>query len=119
MKSAQTGLLVPAIIAMACICALLGGCMQATTTPFGAAKIMSEPAGAKVVNLADNMAIGTTPMDFTWETEDGKAEYIQLVLTKQGQADTVTSFWVNPRYTSAEDAAENPQIISVNLMQAR
>lgn len=98
--------------------ALLGGCV-ASTTPFGSASIVSEPAGAKVVNLNDGSAIGTTPMQYTWETEDGKAEYVQLILTSPGYADQVTSFWINPRYDSKDDAEKNPQAIKVNLKQAK
>lgn len=97
---------------------LLGGCVAATT-PFGSASIVSEPAGAKVVNLKDGAAIGTTPMQYTWETEDGKAEYVQLILTSPGYADQVTSFWINPRYDSKDDAEKNPQAIKVNLKQAK
>lgn len=101
-------------------CALLAGCsVGAPGEPFGAARIVSEPAGADVVNLRDSVPLGTTPLDHVWETEDGKAEYIQLVLTKPGHADTVTSFWINPRHGSREEAAKNPQTITVNLDRAR
>ena len=98
---------------------MLAACVQTQDTPYGTARIVSEPSGAKVVNLEDNEAIGTTPMEYTWKTDDGKAEYIQLVLTRQGYADTVTSFWVNPRYDSEKAAAENPQSITVPLDQTR
>lgn len=107
-------------LTLATACALLAGCsVGAPSEPFGAARIVSEPAGANVVNLRDSVTLGTTPLDHVWETEDGKAEYIQLVLTKPGHADTVTSFWINPRHGSRDDAAENPQAITVNLKQAR
>lgn len=98
---------------------VLSGCVGATAPPYGSASIVSEPAGAKVVNLKDGTEIGTTPMQYTWQTEDGKAEYIQLLLTAPGYADQVTSFWVNPRYGSADDAEKNPQAIQVNMQQAR
>lgn len=97
---------------------VLTGCV-ATTAPYGSASIVSEPAGAKVVNLKDGTDLGTTPLQYTWQTEDGKAEYIQLILTAPGYADQVTSFWVNPRYGSADDAEKNPQAIKVNMKQAQ
>ena len=97
----------------------LTGCAATTAPPYGSASIVSEPAGAKVLNLKDGTAIGTTPMQHTWQTEDGKAEYILLLLTAPGYADQVTSFWINPRYGSAGDAEKNPQAIKVNLKQAR
>jgi len=65
------------------------------------------------------VTLGTTPLDHVWQTEDGKAEYIQLVLSMPGHADKITSFWINPRHESGEDAAENPQAITVHLHQAR
>lgn len=98
---------------------VLTGCAGTTAPPYGSAAIVSEPAGAKVVNLKDGTAIGTTPMQYTWETEEGKAEYVQLLLTAPGYADELTSFWINPRYGSAADAEKNPQAIQVNMEQAR
>lgn len=98
--------------------AIMGGCVAATA-PYGSASIVSEPAGAKVVNLEDGTAVGTTPMKYTLETEDGKAEYIQLLLSAPGYADQTTSFWINPRYGSAAKAEENPQAIKVNLKKAQ
>ena len=97
---------------------VLTGCV-ATTTPYGSASIVSEPPGAKVVNLKDGSSIGTTPVRYTLETEDGKAEYVQLLLTSPGYTDQMTSFWINPRYGSAEKAEENPQAIKVNMKQAQ
>lgn len=107
-------------LAMAAACALLAGCCaEAPREPFGAARIMSEPAGAGVVSLKDSISLGTTPLDHVWETADGKAEFIQLIVTKPGHADTVTAFWINPRHATREDAAEKPQAITVHLGQAR
>ena len=98
---------------------VLTGCAATTAPPYGSASIVSEPAGAKVVNLKEGTEIGTTPMQYTWETEEGKAEYVQLLLIAPGYADEVTSFWINPRYGSADDAEKNPQAIQVNMQQAR
>ena len=105
-------------LALLGIGAMLTGCAPAAKPPYGSAAIVSEPAGAKVVNLKDGAALGTTPMKYTLEAEDGKAEYIQLILTSPGYADQVTSFWINPRYTSAEKAEENAQAIKVNMQKA-
>lgn len=107
-----------ACLAMIAAGSVLSGCV-ASTAPYGSAAIVSEPAGAKVVNLKDGEEIGTTPLNYTLETEDGKAEYIQLLLTSPGYADQVTSFWINPRYDSAEDAEENPQAVKVNMKKAQ
>lgn len=106
-------------LAVAWAWAVLTGCAAFTATPYGTASIDSVPPGAKVVNLKDGTAIGTTPMQHTWQTEDGKAEYVQLLLSSPGYADQVTSFWINPRYGSADDAEKNPQSIKVNMKKSQ
>jgi hypothetical protein len=107
-------------LAMTAACALLAGCcVEAPKEPFGAARIVSEPAGANVVSFKDNATLGTTPLDQVWETEDGKAEFIQLILTRPGHADAVTSFWINPRHATREDAAAKPRTVTVRLKEAR
>lgn len=106
------------ILALLGAWALLAGCVAATT-PYGSAAIVSEPAGAKVVNLKDGAAVGATPLNYTLETEDGKAEYVQLLLSAPGYADQVTEFWINPRYGSADKAEENPQAVKINMQKAR
>ncbi|HBI16489.1 MAG TPA: hypothetical protein DDY20_13455 [Desulfobulbaceae bacterium] len=112
------GLLV--MVMLGALMVVLSGCgIVASTTPYGSASIVSEPPGAKIVNLKDGDAIGTTPLQYTWETEDGKAEYIQLILTTPGYEDEVTSFWINPRYDSKEEAEKNPQAIKVNMKTAK
>jgi len=98
---------------------LAGCCVEAPMETYGAARIVSDPAGAGIVNLKDNTTLGNTPLDHVWETADGKAEYIQLVLTRAGHEDTVTSFWINPRHATREEAAENPQAITVLLPQKK
>ncbi len=103
--------------AMAAALTLLAGCCaEAPVETYGAARIVSEPAGAGIVDLRSNAALGNTPMDHVWETAEGKAEYIQLVLTRAGHEDAVTSFWINPRHATREEAAENPQTITVHLL---
>lgn len=96
---------------------ILIGCSAPTTTHYGSASIVSEPPNAKVVNLQDGSAIGTTPMKYTWESEARDEEYIQLSLTAPGYADQITVFFLNSRYESKDDAEKIPQIIKVNLKQ--
>ncbi|MFA7455466.1 MAG: hypothetical protein WCZ10_13495 [Desulfobulbaceae bacterium] len=106
--------------AMAAALTLLAGCcVEAPVETYGAARIISEPAGAGIVDLRSNAALGSTPLDHVWETADWKAEYIQLVLTSAGHEDTVTSFWINPRHATREEAAQNPQTITVLLPQKK
>lgn len=99
---------------------MMAGCADvATETPYGSASIVSDPPNAKIANLKDGSAVGTTPMLYTWKTEGGNQEYIQLVLAAPGQADQITEFFVNPQYENKDDAEKNPQAIKVNMKQAK
>jgi hypothetical protein len=98
---------------------ILIGCSAPTTTHYGSASIVSEPPNANIVNLKDDSAIGTTPLKYTWENEARDEEYIQLKLTAPGYADQVTSFFLNSRYESKEDAEKIPQAIKVNMEQVK
>lgn len=95
----------------------LAGC-GGSTAHYGSASIVSEPANVNVVNLEDGSAIGTTPLQYTWETEDVSEKYIQLKLNAEGYADQMTEFFLNSRYGSKEDAEKNPKIISVRMKKA-
>jgi hypothetical protein len=97
---------------------MLIGC-GAPTKHYGSLSIVSEPPNAQVVNLKDRSAIGTTPMQYTWETGSSTEEYIQLMLTAPGNVDQVTSLFLNARYDDKDTAEKNPQAIKVNVKQAR
>lgn len=94
------------------------GCGGAAGNHYGSASIVSVPANANVVNLEDESVIGTTPLQYTWETDDVTEKYIQLKLTASGYADQVSEFFLNARYGSKEEAEEKPQIINVRMKQA-
>lgn len=97
----------------------LAGCAVEKNPPFGAAEIVSNPPGADVVSLADNSTLGTTPFKHVRETEIGEAEYILVKVSKPGYADKVISFFLDPQYDDEETALENPQLVEVNLEQAK
>ena len=95
------------------------GCSAPATTHYGSASIVSEPPNANVVNLKDGSAIGTTPLKYTWESDARDEEYIQLKLAAPGYADQVTSFFLNSRYESKDDAEKSPKAIKVNMAQVK
>jgi len=94
------------------------GCGGVAGNHYGSASIVSVPANANVVNLEDGSVIGTTPLQYTWETENVTEKYIQLRLTATGYVDQVAEFFLNARYGSKEDAEGKPQIINVKMKQS-
>ncbi len=119
MKSGKTGAMCAVGIVVVGFVFFLAGCAEVENPPFAAAEIISSPPGAEVVNVKDNSILGTTPFKYAWETEAGKEEYIIVSLRKSGYEDTITTFFVNPRYDSDDAAMENPQVVEVTLDQSR
>lgn len=72
---------------------------------YGAARISSTPAGAEIVNLRDNTNLGRTPATVVWKGDS--SEQVTVQLHKNGYHSTITSFWVNKRHSSEEEARMN------------
>lgn len=96
---------------------LLTGC--GSTKTYGTVEFKTIPPGAQVVNLKDDSHLGMTPVQVTWEGEDGKPEYVTVELTKKGYQNDITSFWVNTRHESREVAAAEPQPVTVELQKRK
>lgn len=96
----------------------LTGC-SSTSKTYGAVKFTSMPQGAEVVNLKDDANLGMTPVMVTWEGEDGKPEYVTVEITKKGFQNEITSFWVNTRHETREEAAAEPQPLTVELIKRK
>jgi len=91
----------------------LAGCGQ---TMYGVAKIDSIPPGAEVINLKDDTHLGITPLLVTWESDNGKAaKHATVELRKSGYIEKITSFWVQMRHKTKEDAAKEPQPVTIEL----
>ena len=97
------------------VVAAFSGC-AAEKTAFDAAKIVSSPPGAEVVDMKTGSLLGTTPLDLTWERDEFRAEYMMLQLSKQGFKPQPTTFFIHPIYASEQDALEQPQIINTQLL---
>lgn len=91
------------------------GCAKKTT--YGAVKFTSAPSGAQVVNLKDDATLGTSPVVVTWEGKESKPEYVTVQMRKTGYREEITSFWVNTRHESREDAEKQAQEISVDMQK--
>lgn len=96
----------------------LTGCGGNAASHYGSASFVSEPPGATIVNLEDGSTIGSTPLQYTWETDDVSEKYIQLKLNATGYEDQITEFFLNSRHGSKESAEKTPQVIHVKMKQA-
>ncbi len=94
----------------------LAACGQ---TMYGVVKIESIPPGAEVVNLKDDTHLGMTPLLVTWEDEDDAAKHATVELRKVGYVEEITSFWVNMRHKTKEDATREPQPVTVELKRRK
>lgn len=93
----------------------LTGCGDKTT--YGVVQFITLPEGAEVMNLKDDANLGMTPVNVTWEGENGGSEYVTVEFTKTGYQNEITSFWVNTRHETREDASAAPQPITVELQR--
>ena len=84
-------------------------------TMYGVVKIESIPPGAEVINLKDDTHLGMTPLLVTWEDEDDTAKHATVELRKVGYVEEITSFWVNMRHATKEEATLEPQPVTVEL----
>ncbi|PID44418.1 MAG: hypothetical protein CR981_01370 [Proteobacteria bacterium] len=90
----------------------MSGC---SSTKYGAAKIVSIPKGAEVVNLKDNSHLGATPIKVSFSGESDTAEFVTIQLRKPGYSDKITSFWINRRHDTEQTAEDNAIDITVEL----
>lgn len=91
---------------------VFGGC---ASNHYAAALIKSEPAGAEVVDLADDSLIGITPVVAWWKSSEESRRFVNIRLQKNGYRDKTMSFWLNLRHPSREEAVAKPQIVETKL----
>ena len=88
--------------------AIISGCAH-----YGAARIVSNPAGAEVINLDDGTLLGTTPTTVWWKDSGGNRKNITVRFKKPGYKEKVTQFWLSMRHTSEKQARAEPQLVEV------
>ena len=103
------------VLSLLCLAALLGASGCAKKTMYGAVKFESDPPGAEVINLRDDASLGVSPVVVTWETSDGAPQYVTVQMRKSGYLEDITSFWVNTRHESREEAQNEAQPIFIEL----
>ncbi|WP_028579810.1 hypothetical protein [Desulfogranum japonicum] len=114
MRTKNWKLTIASIALAGCLAALTGCAKQKT---YGAVKFTTEPPGAEVVNLKDDASLCTTPCVGFWEGEDGKPEYVTVEMRKTGYKEEITSFWVNTRHDTREQAEKDAQPIKADLIK--
>ena len=91
--------------------------ISACSTHHGAARIVSIPAGAKVVSIDDGSVIGTTPLVLNFKTTNPERQHLPIKLVKDGYYDKVESFWLNMRHASQKAAEREPNIVEIQLVK--
>jgi hypothetical protein len=74
---------------------------------YGAANITSEPNGAEIINLKDETNLGQTPAKVVWRDKEGLSEQVTIQLRKNGYSSAITTFWINRRFSSEDEARNN------------
>jgi len=75
--------------------------LSACAAHYGAAKIVSTPSGAQVINGEDGSIIGNTPVTMRWKNANGNRRTIILKLKKTGYYEKTSSFWLDMRKRNA------------------
>jgi len=95
--------------------ALLTLCISACGSHYGAATIISEPAGATVINPVDDSVLGVTPVTITWKNASNDRKHIPIRLETSGFYEKTTSFWLNMSHSHAKAAEKDPDTVNVVL----
>lgn len=84
---------------------------------YGAAKIVSYPPGAEVIDMSDGTILGVTPVVSWWRYDNKNNQHLALRFKKDGFHDKVTSFWLSLRHKNLQNATDNPQLVEVSLQK--
>jgi len=91
--------------------------LSACAAHYGAAKIVSSPPGAEVINGEDGSVIGTTPVTMRWKNSNGSRQTIILKLKKSGYYEKTSSFWLEMRKRNAKAASADPQLVEIEMQK--
>lgn len=91
--------------------------LSACASHYGAARIVSTPAGAEVISGKDGSSLGVTPTKVVWKEGSDNNQHLILRLRKDGYYEKVTSFWLHMRHSTSAKAEESPDIVEVVLLK--
>ncbi len=103
-----------AILVIALSALMIVGC---SGVEYGAAQIDSKPSGADIINLKDDTNLGKTPAKVVWKGEPESSEKVTIQLRKNGYHSAITSFWVNKRHKSEDEARANAIDVHAELVK--
>lgn len=106
----QTGNVSKQLISL-CLLMTLSACANY----YGAARIMSVPSGAEVINLEDGSLIGVTPILYMKKDSSDRRQTIIIRLKKEGYYDKTSSFWMQMRNKTALSAEQNADSVEIEL----
>lgn len=89
----------------------------ACASHYGAAHIVSQPAGAEVINSDDGSVLGVTPLTAWWKDGNNNRQNVILRFKKDGYYEKVTAFWLSMQHGSIENAKANKQLFEVSLQK--
>jgi len=95
------------------LCLVISAC----STHHGAARIVSIPAGAQVVNIDDGSILGTTPLVLNFKNSNSDRLHLPVKLVKDGYYDKVSSFWLSMRHASQKSAEREPKLVELQLVK--
>lgn len=98
-----------------CLLVILALGVSACGSHYGAARIITEPAGATVINPVDGSVLGVTPVTLTWKNPNNDRKHIPIRLEKTGFYEKTTSFWLKMSHQQAKSAEKNPNTVNVVL----
>lgn len=101
------------LVSIFAICLSLSAC----GAHYGAARFVSDPPGAEVINLDDGTVIGVTPVTMYWKDSSGTRQHLPIRLKKGGYYEKVSSFWLSMRHDSQKEAIENAQLVEIKMQK--
>lgn len=89
--------------------------ISACANYYGAARIVSIPSGAEVINLEDGSLIGVTPILYIKKDSIDRRQTVIIRLKKEGYYDKTSSFWMQMRDKTAVSAEQNANLVEIEL----
>ena len=99
------------------IAIILSLTLSACASHYGAARIVSNPPGAEVIDSDDGTLLGVTPLTVWFKEGSAIRQTKTLRIKKSGYYEKVSAFWLSMRYKSREAATETPDLVEVVLQK--
>lgn len=91
--------------------------LSACASHYGAATIVSSPAGAQIISDEDGSLLGVTPATVWWKEDNQQRKYRVVRLRKEGYREKVASFWLSMSHSSLKKAQKSPTSVQEVLVK--